>query len=453
MNRRIIMIISAILIFTGCSAGCSKAIRKSDSKSKNRTEQIGDENSSDDEKKESSRSGQKDETDRIGIEDAYEKLKSVSSRDEETEALFQKLGLLKNCSGRFLQMSEDSGNVYTADIDFYLVDDEVYCSINYTGYMGEIADGIVSESQHGEYSFESFPKGDLYGREQEFKIYFSNEKLHISWGSLGNTTCEYVLTRGDGSVENAQERRESFEDTGTLDTINETVDAAFSSCPHNVIYDKDLSSITISIQIDGARSAFQTNDSELLSRWQPVVDQIVLLDEQFYEAVSILQYEENGTWWPYVYDVHFYIVDKLNNSGKYSDDEILLWVTNGKIQYNIANSTPDSSKTNSTVSATPSNNGHTVTSGERNALETAKDYLSFMSFSYNGLIEQLKYEGYSNSEAVYGADNCGADWNPQAVKKAKEYLSFMNMSKSELVEQLEYEGFTHEQAVYGANHA
>ena len=90
-----------------------------------------------------------------------------------------------------------------------------------------------------------------------------------------------------------------------------------------------------------------------------------------------------------------------------------------------------------------------VTMGESNALESAKQYLSIMSFSYSGLIEQLEYEGYSNSEATYAADNCGANWYEQAVLSAKEYLDVMSFSRQGLIEQLEYEGFTYDQAVYG----
>lgn len=91
-----------------------------------------------------------------------------------------------------------------------------------------------------------------------------------------------------------------------------------------------------------------------------------------------------------------------------------------------------------------------ATLGEQNALKKAKMYLEVMPFSYIGLIKQLEYEGYTNKEAVYGADNCGADWFEQAAKKAKIYLEMMPFSKEGLIAQLEYEGFTHEQAVYGA---
>lgn len=92
-----------------------------------------------------------------------------------------------------------------------------------------------------------------------------------------------------------------------------------------------------------------------------------------------------------------------------------------------------------------------ATIGERNALKSAKSYFSFTSFSYEGLIKQLKYEGYSYDEAEYAVDNCGADWNEQAMLKAQEYLDVSSFSKKGLITQLEYEKFTHEQAVYGVN--
>lgn len=95
---------------------------------------------------------------------------------------------------------------------------------------------------------------------------------------------------------------------------------------------------------------------------------------------------------------------------------------------------------------------HTATIGEKNALKTAQSYLKYSSFSYSGLISQLEYEGYSYSEAKYGADHCGADWNEQAVKKARDYLEYSSFSRDGLISQLEYEGFTHSQAVYGVSH-
>jgi len=90
-----------------------------------------------------------------------------------------------------------------------------------------------------------------------------------------------------------------------------------------------------------------------------------------------------------------------------------------------------------------------TTMGEKNALDTALSYLRYMSFSYSGLIEQLEFEGYTYEEAVYGVNNCGADWNEQATLVAQSYLDYMAFSREGLIEQLEFEGFTKEQAEYG----
>lgn len=90
-----------------------------------------------------------------------------------------------------------------------------------------------------------------------------------------------------------------------------------------------------------------------------------------------------------------------------------------------------------------------ATIGEKNALDKAKSYLDYTAFSKEGLIEQLEYEGFTNAEAKFGVDNCGANWNEQAAKKAKQYMDYSSFSKQGLIDQLEYEGFTSEQAEYG----
>lgn len=92
-----------------------------------------------------------------------------------------------------------------------------------------------------------------------------------------------------------------------------------------------------------------------------------------------------------------------------------------------------------------------ATMGEKNALRTAKQYLDFSAFSYEGLIAQLEFEEYTHDEAVYAADNCGADWFEQALLSALNYLDFTVFSYTGLIEQLEYEEFTTEQATYGAD--
>ena len=91
--------------------------------------------------------------------------------------------------------------------------------------------------------------------------------------------------------------------------------------------------------------------------------------------------------------------------------------------------------------------------GRTEAYETAVSYLSFMPFSHDGLIEQLEFEHYSSEDAKWAADNCGADWDEQAIKMARSYVDLMPFSRNGLIDQLSYEKFTYEQAKLGADTA
>ncbi|WP_217947732.1 Ltp family lipoprotein [Faecalibaculum rodentium] len=104
-----------------------------------------------------------------------------------------------------------------------------------------------------------------------------------------------------------------------------------------------------------------------------------------------------------------------------------------------------------TKGETPKATAPTESAGQKNAVNKAQSYLSFMSFSRSGLIEQLEYEGFSNEEATYAVDKINPDWNEQAANKAQDYLDTMSFSYDGLIEQLEFEGFTPEQAQYGVS--
>lgn len=90
---------------------------------------------------------------------------------------------------------------------------------------------------------------------------------------------------------------------------------------------------------------------------------------------------------------------------------------------------------------------------QEQAIGSAEDYLSFAAFSRTGLIEQLVFEGFSESDATFAVDYLEVDWMEQAVQSAKDYLDISHFSHAGLVEQLEYEGFTNEQAEYGVTKA
>lgn len=91
------------------------------------------------------------------------------------------------------------------------------------------------------------------------------------------------------------------------------------------------------------------------------------------------------------------------------------------------------------------------TVSQKNAVAKAKSYLDYAAFSHDGLVDQLEYDQFSHADAVYGADNSGANWNEQAAKKAKAYMEYSAFSRGSLIDQLKYDKFTQAQAEYGAN--
>lgn len=91
------------------------------------------------------------------------------------------------------------------------------------------------------------------------------------------------------------------------------------------------------------------------------------------------------------------------------------------------------------------------TTAQNQALKSAKNYLEYSPFSYLGLIDQLEFEGFSETDAQYAADNCQADWNEEALKKAERYLDTQAFSHSGLIKQLEFDKFTEEESIYGAD--
>ncbi len=125
------------------------------------------------------------------------------------------------------------------------------------------------------------------------------------------------------------------------------------------------------------------------------------------------------------------------------------WVSDNFITDSLPTPKPQREQTNTRTNNPTSTNS--ISLSQKNALAKAKTYLSFGAFSYSGLVKQLEYEQFSNADSVYGADNCGANWNEQAVKKAKSYMDFSAYSRGGLIDQLIYEGFTQEQADYGVN--
>ncbi|MGH3703468.1 MAG: Ltp family lipoprotein [Agromyces sp.] len=96
-----------------------------------------------------------------------------------------------------------------------------------------------------------------------------------------------------------------------------------------------------------------------------------------------------------------------------------------------------------------------LTLAQENALRTAGDYIAYMPFSRQGLIDQMTSEygsGYDVETATWAVDYLAIDYNAQAAKAAQQYLDMTAFSRDGLFEQLtsEYGGqYTPEQANAG----
>lgn len=100
-----------------------------------------------------------------------------------------------------------------------------------------------------------------------------------------------------------------------------------------------------------------------------------------------------------------------------------------------------------------------TTGPQRNAVRSAKSYLSMQGFSRDGLIEQLSSQygdRYDANDARVAVDSLAVDWSEQAARSARQYLNMMGFSCSGLIEQLSSDAgskFTPSQARYGAQQA
>lgn len=86
--------------------------------------------------------------------------------------------------------------------------------------------------------------------------------------------------------------------------------------------------------------------------------------------------------------------------------------------------------------------------GNEGAVNSAKIYLKSMAASKTKIISFLKKKGFNEEEAIYGAENCGADWYDQALRMAMSYLNVQEFTYEQLALQLMIEGFTEDEIIY-----
>lgn len=119
-----------------------------------------------------------------------------------------------------------------------------------------------------------------------------------------------------------------------------------------------------------------------------------------------------------------------------------------------ATSAPATTEAASTEAQSPVTSSTKIpgaTVSQQNALDRAQSTLLLVPISHDELVDQLVLLKFSEEDATWAADNCGADWNDMAAQKAQTYLNTTSFSHDGLVTQLEYEKFTPEQAEYGVS--
>ena len=72
-----------------------------------------------------------------------------------------------------------------------------------------------------------------------------------------------------------------------------------------------------------------------------------------------------------------------------------------------------------------------------------------MPFSYQGMLDHLKYMEFTDEEAQYGVDSLDTDWDTMAKKYIEKYYMYHSYSDKDLIDELTKAGFTEEQAKAG----
>ena len=256
---------------------------------------------------------------------------------------------------------------------------------------------------------------------------------------ISDTSSQKTSIINDADIRNLKWGM-SLDDVKTYETeknFTETVDNKDSSKTlltyHNVPFDGYDTEMTLCV-IEG-KGLEGVNYRITGDRYDEIYNKIY---EEYGKPSSEYDDPSSASW---TIESNGYIIFLL----RYSEDDTVI------TQYSFFPASEDDNNESSDNSETrPSASSATL--GEQNALKMAINYLNVIPLSYKGLIEQLEFEGFSESEATYGADYCGADWYEQAALKAKQYLESLALSRSRLIEQLVFEGFTHSQAVYGAEY-
>ena len=115
------------------------------------------------------------------------------------------------------------------------------------------------------------------------------------------------------------------------------------------------------------------------------------------------------------------------------------------------NKKADNAETTTSTCVETTVSPYSETTALENAIESAEEYNKVLAYSKKGIIEKLKYEGFSEDIAECAVKSINANWKENCVRSAHSYLEIISYSKEELIHQLDYVGFTAEEIDYAMN--
>lgn len=222
---------------------------------------------------------------------------------------------------------------------------------------------------------------------------------------------EYRLYRFDGSAENLEDDGSDFEHSETYQYLTDSLDNLFEDISHRFKYVAEEKTLYVFAAYGAGMNTQIQQYSSLHESWNNMLTSFSILTESCQPIITLSIYDGIDD----VTEGHctIMLVEELKDSDVYSPDSILGIISDGEITYSCLNESGyadnisagnAASETDSSSSISDSSNSFPQTHGEENALKKALSYLSHSAFSYNGLIEQLEYVGFTHEQAVYGAN-------------------------------------------------
>lgn len=289
-------------------------------------------------------------------------------------------------------------------------------------------------------------KLDILGLNSTDIIEALDKILAANYNTPGNNLAIRILDEFDYSKNSSEE-----EIIKQIDRLEK--EGLVFSCGATTILINEEKEYGFAIRSDGH---FLFVDSSMLV--EPETNLFITTDSKCFYNYKLNQVEDN-------YNCSSEVIKNGKNSVKFMEEiisylgydlntikDILLYVKDNKYSTTIkVEPVPTISPSKSPEKVDNDTQKEAITTGQKNALKSAYDYLKYSSFSYKGLIDQLEFEGYTTEEATYAVDNCGADWKMQAEKTAQSYLDYSSFSRQGLIDQLIFEGFTKEEAEHGVS--